>query len=117
MRRYKLVRVVDDGRFLSANTLNNPVEYKIGEVVEVGRKGIACYKKFRDVYKYTHLGETMNSFNDGRPVAILQVQSIGRVIYRDKRYRLRECYAGGVNYRGVRVIAVTRRIESLEGIK
>lgn len=114
MKRYKLVRIVD-GRFLSANTVCNPLTYTVGEITETRGIGIACYKKLKCVRVYKHISETMNAFNRGNPVAILEVESIGRHIPKaDTRYRPGYCYEGGVNYPAVKVIRVVQRITEKE---
>lgn len=121
MKRYKLTRVVD-GRFFSANTPSptEQLEYVVGEITKAGGLGIACYKDLGKVITYNHISETMDSFNAGNPVAILEVESIGRHISKaDIRYLKGSCYEGGVNYPAVKVIRVVAKIDrtQLEELK
>lgn len=128
MKRYKLVRIVGD-RFFSANTLGdnmniqygggNMLEYKLGEVTACPGcpKGVACYKKLSYADAPNHITETMYSFNNGEPVAILEVEPIGRFIPNvDCRYKKGAIYEGGINYPAVKVIGVVKKI-GYRGVK
>lgn len=114
MKRYKLVRIVD-GEFHSANTPWEPLTYTIGEVTSAPNLGIACYKTLEYADRPNHIRETQLSFNDGNPIAILEVKSIGRHIPKPDPYRYCRggCYEGGVNYSSVRVIKVVKKIKGV----
>ena len=110
---YKLVRIVGH-RFLSANTNEftpNGVscfEYQVGETTTVPDWGVACYKRLRDANYWRHLDETMNGFNQGRPIAVLRVKPIGPPAYKDIRYIRGGVYEGGINYGAVEVLSIAK---------
>lgn len=115
MRRFKLVRIVDGGRYVSANTTDESMlEYKVGEVTSAPQKGVACYKQLRYAVSPHHTRETSGFFNGGRPVAILEVEPIGKSIPKvDPRYHQGGAYEGGINYPAVRVVQVVTVIDSI----
>lgn len=118
MKRYKLVRIIH-GRFFSANTPKyGCLEYIVGKVTGTPYKGIACYKLLRYAKIFRIIDETMNSFNDGRPVAILEVKPVGKAIPKvDMRYAKDFCYEGGINYPSVCVTKVTAIIDKKKLLK
>ncbi len=112
MKRYKLVRIVE-GEFHSANTEMGygGLKYKVGHTTKAKGRGIACYKTLSYVDRPNHIRETMDSFNGGNPIAILEVKSIGNHTLRaDTRYQRGMCYEGGVNYPAVHVVRVVKTI-------
>lgn len=113
MKRYKLVRIVNE-RYFSANTTDNRcIEYKIGEMAQASGKGMACYKTIKYATHPHNLREAM-FFNGGKPVAVLVVEPTARAIPEaDIRYRKGGCYEGGINYPAVRVAKVLQVINSL----
>ncbi len=107
MKRYKLVRIIR-GKFRSANTRWNPLKYVVGEVTSAPDLGIACYKRLKDVKRWGHIDETMNGFNGGKRVAILEVKPLGKPIvsYHLAQYQMGHIYEGGVNYPSIHVVRV-----------
>ena len=110
MKRYKLVRIID-GEFFSANTIENPILYKVGEVAGAEDKGIACYKSLKSVDKPSHIEETRYSFNGGNPIAILEVEPRSEPCWDTPAYGKGGVYAGGINYQSVKVLSVVRIIK------
>ena len=112
MIRYKLARIVD-GRYLSANqqddlpVANRCLEYKVGAVVGVGGKGIACYKKRENALKPHHIDETRGHFNCGKPIALLELKPSGKPVFKALEYEKGRCYEGGINYRSAKVLSAT----------
>lgn len=111
MKRYKLVRIIN-GKYFSANTKDNPIRYEVGEIAKNRNLGIACYKTVKSTVARDHINETRYSFNNGNPIAILEVEPIGKQAYRDIRYGKNGCYEGGINYESVRVLSVVRVIDN-----
>ena len=111
MKRYKLVRVVED-KFYSANTIGyRKLEYKVGNITSADGDGIACYKLLKYPKEQRHIRETMHSFNDDKPVAILEVEPLGKAIHlADRRYRKGFPYEGGINYFAVHIVRVVCEI-------
>jgi len=116
-KRYKLVRICND-KFLSANSYSfapfYPVtlEYKVGEVTECEHQGVACYKTLKYADVKDHIDETMKTFNKGNPIAVIELEPVGKPVFRDSRYGKNQVYAGGVNYRAVKVLRVIRVIKN-----
>ena len=120
-RKFKLVRICEE-KYLSANaddSVPRPpfcLEYKVGEVTETIGLGIACYKTLKCANTSDHIRETMSSFNRGKPIAIIELEPIGKPVYRDIRYGRSGCYAGGINYRAVKVVRVIKEVKDGNGI-
>ena len=109
MKRYKLVRIRDN-KYISANTRYSPLIYEVGEITTTPGKGVACYKSMEYADTFEHIQETMTFFNYGEPIAILEVEPIGRTVWRAKNYGRGGAYEGGINYRGVRVLNIAKTI-------
>ena len=109
MIRYKLVRIIN-GHYLSANQKaivpipDQCLEYVVGWVTRTGSMGVAGYKELSDALTPGHIGETMR-FNRGKPIALLKLEPIGDPLVNDPDiYNVKGCYAGGINYQGVKVL-------------
>lgn len=130
---YKLVRIVD-GKYLSANTeaskpsgcyWENCLEYKIGETTydhPLGgdNEGLSAYETFAlakgkkhgrnpSLYRYGyHIRETMHSFNEGRPVAILKCRTMATSTPLDSL-----CYLGAIRCPALQVISLVEKFTSV----
>ena len=112
MKRYKLVRIIND-KFYSANTTYRPLKYVIGKITSAKPPGLACYKLLKNAKVQENIKETMQRFNGGEPVAILEVRPIGSALpLVDIRYKVGGVYEGGINYLSVCVIRVVKTFRS-----
>ena len=122
-KRYKLVRICN-GKYLSANARGTKpaqsneegilrfdvLQYKVGKTTRCPSRGVACYKELRFANTPAHIHETQHHFNQDKPIAILELEPIGKPVWHSENYNEGKPYEGGVNYRAVKVTRVIKTI-------